>query len=684
MNGADQHLLYAFNGFRLDPVRRQLMSAKGQPLTLTSRVFNTLMYLVEHRGGLVDKDTLMHAVWPDTVVEENNLNQAITTLRKALGEKPSEHRFIVTEPGRGYRFVAEVKTLGREPIPEAAAEYSAPQTQQVIPAQQPHARRTPFPLYVLVVVLVVLTVGYLYFNQHEILVEPINKQEQAVSFSSPVTSDKFVTAVGAPLQSVAVLPFADMSPNKDQEYFADGVAEEILNQLSRIRDLFVAGRTSSFSFKGKEDDLRIISEKLNVSHILEGSIRKEDNRVRVSAQLVKAADGYHLWSKNYDRTLNDIFAIQDDIAKSVADALEITLGVGELGRIPGMTRNIAAYDAYLAGRSLYHQIGRENMSRAIEQLEQAVTLDPDFAVAWSTLTTFYSYAATAWIPDRAEEFITKRETAASRAMALAPESEGSLTAAALIQGQRRNLMAEEQSLKKALVLVSADSQANVLYGFFLMNVGLPREAIGYFRRAARVEPLDALAHSGLGNAYELNGNRAAAVTSMLQARELSNQPVFMNANLMVLAMEEDNRARIKEYATLIKNTDLIPANINNGETRDPGQDITSLFDTPEEAIAQIKQFLTDPAYNDPFTLSGNAVWASYFGDHALALKIYKEASKFSSFVPFLIWRPIHKDMRRLPRFKDLVRDLKLVDYWRATGNWGDFCRPLGDNDFECE
>lgn len=380
----DQPVIFAFGGFRLDPGRRRLLSADGLPLALTSRVFNTLLYLVEHHGTLVDKGTLMQAVWPDTVVEENNLNQAITSLRKALGETPEEHRFIVTEPGHGYRFVAEVKTLDQEHGPEVAVEYSPLQAEQFIPAPQPHTRRNPFVLYGLVAVLVVLAAGYLYFNQREILIEQNNKQGQAVTLSATVKQDKSVTIGGAPLQSVAVLPFADMSPDKDQEYFADGVTEEVLDHLSQIRDLFVVGRTSSFSFKGKNEDLRIIGEKLGVSHLLEGSVRKEGNRVRVSAQLVKVADGYHLWSQTYDRTLGDIFAIQEDISIAVAQALQVSLGLGEFTRL-GWTRNIAAYEEYLQGRSDYQKASPQSLPKAAEHYQRAIDIDPAFILARTSL-----------------------------------------------------------------------------------------------------------------------------------------------------------------------------------------------------------------------------------------------------------------------------------------------------------
>lgn len=610
MNGADSRLIYAFGGFRLDPGGRLLSSPDGRPISLTSRVFDTLLYLVEHRGALLDKDILMHAVWPDTVVEENSLNRVISALRKVLGEKPGEHRFIVTEQGRGYRFVAEVQVLGREP-------------------------------------------------------EPGSKQTEAT-----------------PPHSIAVLPFVNMSPDKDQEYFADGVAEEVLNQLSRIRDLFVVGRTSSFYFKGKNEDLRVIGDKLGVTHILEGSVRKDINRVRVSAQLVKVDDGYHLWSKSYERTLDDIFTIQDDIARSVADALQITLGVGELGRRPGMTRMLEAYDVYLAGHSLRGEFGGENISHAIELLEQAVVLDPDFAIAWIQLGSAYRIAASTYIPDRAGEYYRKSEAAFSRAVEIAPESAPSLYAAAILHHFRHEWTASEQSFNKARTLDPAEYDPNLWgYAGFLYTVGRPAEAVDIRRRSLQTDPLAPQTHLDLGIIHDISGNLAAAATAYKRARELSDQPALSNWGLLVLALEDDNRALIDEYIIPVQNAELF-SNYNRSDIRDINDVMYELLDTPEQAGVELRKFLTDPVFTNLLDRDAIAVWASYYGEYALALQAFQAASESSTFLEWLIWRPIHRPMRRLPGFKDLVTKLGLVEYWRTTEKWGEYCRPVG-KDFEC-
>jgi adenylate cyclase len=478
-------------------------------------------------------------------------------------------------------------------------------------------------------------------------------------------------------KTIAVLPFTDLSPQKDQEYFADGIAEELLNSLTRISEMEVRGRTSSFYFKDRKEDLRTISKMLNVEYIMEGSVRKAGEQVRITVQLLNTQKDAHIWSKTYDRELKDIFAIQDDIAQSVADALQITLGVGERGRAPGMTSNIAAYDAFLSGRSLWLQGGRENISQAIEQLEHAVALDPDFAIDWDALANAYNLAAR-WIPERGEEFVAKRKAALSRVIELTPEADLALVIAASRSGDRLEV---ERLYKKALTLAPSNYETNWQYGWFLNHMGRPTEAVDYFKRLVRLEPLAFNAHMNLGLTYELSGNSDAAAMAIKKARDLSDQPALCTASLLVLAMEENNRALTDEYVTLVQNTELLG---NISDTRDINQVMHALLDTPEEAGAELRLFLTDPAYSNPMNRHWIAIWASYFGQYELALQVNREVIGSDSTTIWTIWRPIHKGMRQLPGFKDFVREIGLVDYWRTTGKWGDFCHPVGEDDFECE
>ncbi|MEJ2095123.1 MAG: hypothetical protein P8X93_08250 [Gammaproteobacteria bacterium] len=336
-------------------------------------------------------------------------------------------------------------------------------------------------------------------------------------------------AIGASKQSIAVLPFVDMSPDKDQEYFADGISEELLNQLTKINDLHVAGRTSSFYFKGKNEDFHVIGEKLKVAHILEGSVRKAGNRVRITAQLIKASDGYHLWSESYDRELEDIFVIQEEIARAVTDALSITLGVGNLGV---NTRNIEAYDAYLAGLSLFNQLGRENVLQAIAKLERAVTLDPAFIDAISILAVYYFNAAIIYVSERAGEFFEKFATTANHAITLAPDSVGALRAKATLEQTKYNWLTAEHYFNKALSLAPDDVWTNNYYGMFLQLVGRPREAIEYLQRVIRIEPLSVATAQSLAVGYEVAEDLEASLQEIERGQGLPGDPNSFNGPWM--------------------------------------------------------------------------------------------------------------------------------------------------------
>lgn len=273
-------------------------------------------------------------------------------------------------------------------------------------------------------VIVLLSIG---FAVALVLAWAFDKTPDGIRRTGP-TPQKNTTGAGSDggVPSIAVLPFADMSPDHDQEYFADGISEELLNTLARIRDLRVSGRTSSFYFKGRNEDLRSIGAALGVHFILEGSVRKAGDRVRITAQLIDATTDAHLWSETYDRTLEGLFEIQEGIAKSVASALQITLGVGGLGGIPGMTRNAAAYDEYLLagvahGVEMILPTSVPEIRRSIQHLERAVTLDPAFSLAWSGLDFLYDNSSI-MDPSGQGESAAKARKADDRALALTPDS----------------------------------------------------------------------------------------------------------------------------------------------------------------------------------------------------------------------------------------------------------------------
>jgi serine/threonine protein kinase len=252
--------------------------------------------------------------------------------------------------------------------------------------------------------------------------------------------------------SIAVLPFVNMSNDRSQEYFSDGLAEELLNALAKVPGLKVAGRTSSFQFKGKTEDLRVVGQKLNVATILEGSVRKEGSRVRITAQLIQVSDGFHLWSESYDRDLNDVFAVQDDIARSVTGSLKVTL-LGEKTAAPSARgTNAEAYNAYLKGRYFLKRRSQENMEKALGYFEQAIKLDPGYAPAWEGLAMTHNRQALFGYAPFAEAF-RKGRAAAEQALALDRTLAGAHGEMGYVQmGYDWDWLGADASLKRALAL----------------------------------------------------------------------------------------------------------------------------------------------------------------------------------------------------------------------------------------
>ena len=299
--------VFGFGGFRLDASRRLLFGVDGEPVPLNSRAFDTLAYLVEHSQQLLDKATLLAAIWPNTVVEDNNLNQCIWALRRALGERPGEHRFIVTVPGRGFRFVATVERLASEPevaapaiaaspSPLEPAPYTAPMDLPAVVPTQWHIRLAAVAGMLLLATVVGLTA---------------TRPGARSSPPSLVRSSELSPAI-------AVLPFTDLSPARDQETFADGLSEELLGQLDDQPGIAVIGRSSSFAFKGKHEDLRRVGRELGADYLMEGSVRRVDERLRVTIHLVETVRGRRIWSDTYERKAGDILALQDEMARDMA------------------------------------------------------------------------------------------------------------------------------------------------------------------------------------------------------------------------------------------------------------------------------------------------------------------------------------------------------------------------------
>ena len=324
----------------------------GEIIQLPPKSMAVLQCLAAADGNVVSRNEILDAVWPKMIVTDDVLTQSVVELRKAFGDTARDSKYIETIPKVGFRLVAPVVTQ----LAEAAAEEP-----QIDLAHRPDWRSKPLQITAFITA-VLITLGVFWYQTD-------TRQPER----RPVVLIKDI-------ESVAVLPFVNMSGDPDQEYFSDGATEEILNTLAVIDGLRVVGRTSSFAFKGKDVDVRTIGAQLGADSVLEGSIRKDGRRLRITAQLVSTVDGFRLWSDSYDRELGDIFKIQEEIAAAISDALKVELGLQVAKSVKRRsTENLDAYSSYLKARSIYRRAERHRYDEALELLERSIELDPDYS-----------------------------------------------------------------------------------------------------------------------------------------------------------------------------------------------------------------------------------------------------------------------------------------------------------------
>jgi TolB-like protein len=329
-------MIYKFDEFTINTAKREVRRG-SEAVKIEPRAYELLAYLIENRDRAIGKDELQDEVW-GTIVSDSAMTRSVMKLRKSLGD--TSESIIKTVPRFGYRFVAEVESSQDSAVPASSQGSAEPASSQ---------KRNP-PLTIIIVV--------------------------------------------AAVKSIAVLPFDDLSESQDQRWFADGLAEEILNSLARTPDLSVTGRTSSFAFRESSEGIPSIADALGVAHILEGSVRREGDQIRVTAQLIRARDGMHLWSENFDRPAANLIQVQESIAISIAVALQTAMDPEALAALVSSgTRSVPAFEAYLRGLAGYTSMLEtgdvDAYTEAIDAFERAVEIDPEFALAHGEIARYW-------------------------------------------------------------------------------------------------------------------------------------------------------------------------------------------------------------------------------------------------------------------------------------------------------
>jgi TolB-like protein/DNA-binding winged helix-turn-helix (wHTH) protein/tetratricopeptide (TPR) repeat protein len=544
--------LYVFGSYRLDAVERVLLRG-AQPITLPPKDLETLLVLVERAGHIVAKEELLDRVWPGVFVEEGNLSRHVFNLRQVLGESPDGPKYIETVPKRGYRFVAEVREERTAPN-EAGAPAADPI--RTTAGLEVSRRLWLWPVALLAGLAVVALVAVVVCGH----------------FWPPRHSS------GAKVM-LAVLPFANLSGDGHEDYFADGLTEEMIAQLGQLQPtkLGVIARTSTVQYKGTKETVAQIGRELGVGYLLEGSVRRGGERVRITAQLVQVAEQTHLWAETYERPLTDVLSIQREIAEKVTHSLSIQL-------LPAATRvsasphiNFESYDKYLLGLHELGQGTRESESRAIQHFQEGIVKDPNDARIYAALAGAYNAATTYY--SSPVEVMPKAKEAALRAVAIDPNLAGAhVTLGYVHLFYDWDWPAADTEYRRALEINPSLPEAQLGYANYLATLGRFDEALSrvqeaylfdplalesrnealwiyYFsgrmpetiaqcQKIIELEPDAGLPHAMLALAYAQMGQRAETLQAAGEAIRLANSPSVTTTTAAALArMGQSAQAR---------------------------------------------------------------------------------------------------------------------------------------------
>ncbi len=397
------------------------------------------------------------------------------------------------------------------------------------------AHRTGRKLDFLIIGTLVLALGY--FAYDKVLLDP--QRDAALVENTKQAFQQEVAAAADAQKSIAVLPFANMSADPEQEYFADGLAEELLNLLAGIAELRVAARTSSFSFKGENSDIRTIAEKLNVEHVLEGSVRKAGDTLRITAQLIKADSGYHLWSQRFDRKFEDVFVIQDEIAAAVVDALKISL----LGEVPKVKEiNPKAYALYLQGKHFWERRTEEGYEKAVDAFQAALALEPEYAPAWVWLA--WAYFQPAGLYRDVHEGTALARAAVERALALDDSLADAHAAMGWIRlGYDWDWQGADEAMRRALALEPGNADSLLGAANLASVLGRPDEAIELNRRVIEIDPLNLEAHGHLGSDLATAGRLEEAAATFRHLIDLAPQMPGVHSSLAYIFLLQNQPQR---------------------------------------------------------------------------------------------------------------------------------------------
>jgi len=630
MGQQDNHS-YDFGRFRLKVAERVLLR-EGELVPLTPKVFDILVTLVEHGGQVVAKDDLMRRVWPNTFVEEGNLTQNISLLRKALGESPGGVQFIETVPRRGYRFVADTnQAWHEEPIHTSVEDSAPPATPPVVSIPNTTSQTTSHsgrikrtPIFALVAGIVVVSlIGFFYYTG------------LGNAGGNPL-----------PINSIAVLPFVDESSDPDAQYLNDKIAESLINSLSKLPQLRVVPRSVVAGYKGKELDPRKVGQELNVRAVVTGRMRRHGDIISIQADLIDLENVAQLWGQHYDHKLSDALLVQDDISRDIFENLRLKLNVEE-------KKQLEAYGLYLKGRNAWNKRTGDELLQAIDYFNQAIAIDSNYGAAYAGLADCYNMLVVYGRLQPKEGF-PKAKEAATKALEIDENSAEAHSSMAFIKFRWDwDRTATEREFQEAIRLKPGYAPAHQWYSSYLVAVERFDEAIAEAKRTDELEPLSFVASSHLGWIYYLSGQNDNAIEQCRKILE-RDPSSFPARRYLGLAYEAKGMypEAIAEFQTGVKlsGSPLMHALLGHayavsGRTAEAKQVLNDL------------QQLQAQRYVSPYTVA--AIYAG-LGDQAQAFKWLETAvEERDIWLMNLKVDPVFAKLRSQRQFNDILGRIRL-------------------------
>lgn len=530
---------YFFEDFRIDASRKLLLRMPaGEAVALTRKAFEVLLVLVENRGKVVTKDDLMKQVWQDSFVEEANLTQTISVLRKILGEKPNQHRFIMTETGEGYRFVAQV----RESIDELTSqidfeEKPVVESPKETAVTQKSNYRKPFIFaYVGILTIFLITGVYYFWKKNE------------VQISRPSSAKE--------VKAIAVLPFKNIESDKENQLLGIGMADAVITKLSHVKSIVVRQTKSVMRYADSTPEAIKVGREINVDAVLEGNIQKADRRIRVSVRLYRVSDGALLWAESFDERDTDIFALQDSISEKVANSLSLELNTDEHDKLKRRyTENIEAYQLYNKGRFFWNNRSAEDLRKSIAFYEQAIAKDENYALAYSGLAESYVLLHL-FSPNQDKEVFAKARRAAEKALGLDENLAEARTALAMYKAQQEwDWEGAETEFKRAVAANPSYATVHQTYGEFLAFMGRTEESITEVEKAVELDPLSLSTNTARAFPYLAAGRYDEVIEKVKSALEMeANFPLALYYLGRSYAGKGLYKESIAEYQKAVQNS----------------------------------------------------------------------------------------------------------------------------------